>query len=127
MYDNKDRRLYDRLKIKDVYGELMDGNSEVLCRVDNISEDGIGLVLEETLNHYPHKESYLFAFYDEDVNIVQQEEFYTVIKINVMHKIGNKLGCKVDSNLESYEDYVMKKKVLEFIKNNRGENVKNAV
>ncbi len=127
MYDNRERRLYDRLQINDVYGELMDGDEEVLCRIDNISENGICLVLEEALKRYPHQETYYFAFYDEDINIVKKEDFYTVIKLNVVRKIGNKIGCKVESNLQNYEDYVMKKKVLEYIKNNRGERTKSAV
>ena len=124
MYDSRDRRLYERLNINGVYGELMDGADEVMCRIDNISEDGIGIVLEEPLKKYPHRDSYILVFYDEEVNT---EDYYTILDINVVHKIGNKLGCKVDSNLKSYEDYVMKKKVVEFIRTNRGEKYKNAI
>lgn len=118
MGGKKDRRMYDRVIIKNVQATLLTDEVEIECTITDISETGIGILLSKELPRSSYKGVYSITLYDPRCSILENEEYIDVLKIKVMYKDGLKLGCKIFESCKKYEDYVMKKKVFEFIRAN---------
>ena len=115
-YDHTDRRVYERIPAGLAQGMIASETDEADCEIIDICEEGVGLFLSWDFLQKNTGNTFSLTICDNEFNVDEEEFFIDTIEIECKYKNGQRIGCQISKSNTKYSDYIMKKKVYDFLK-----------